>query len=176
MAIISVKNKRENLVNCDKRHLTNMYNNPNLFQTMLFSNIGCDRVETPVIPTTMVEETKMPKASYTQLDDDEVTDDNDEDEGSTPPSTPCRMLKIQSVLDHDQARKITHKPLNEVRVFNLEVDVPENESESDEQEHELETKEKEQLNDDESKDEIKEDSDENDNDENLTVEEVDTSD
>ena len=110
------------------------------------------------------------------MDDDDVTDDNDEDEGSTPPSTPCLMLKIQSVLDHDYSRKITHKPLNEVRVFNLEVDVPENESESDEQEHELETKEKEQLNDDENKDEIKEDSEENDKDENITDEEVDASD
>ena len=65
MAIISIKNKRENLVNCDKRQLTNRYSNPNIYQTMLFENIGCNRVETPVIPTTMVEETKMPKASYT---------------------------------------------------------------------------------------------------------------
>ena len=47
IVIISVKNGRENLVNCEKRHLMNRYNNPSIFETMLFENPGCDRVETP---------------------------------------------------------------------------------------------------------------------------------
>ena len=54
-----------------------MYNNTNLFQNMLFENIGYSRGETPVIPTRM-EEAKVPKVSITgvDMDDDDVTDDN----------------------------------------------------------------------------------------------------
>ena len=107
IALISDKNKSEKLANCDKKHLTERYNNTNLFQNMLFENIGYSRGETPVIPTRM-EETKLPKVSITEvdLDDDDVTDDNEEDEGTTPPSTPCLMREIQSVLDQDVARKM----------------------------------------------------------------------
>ena len=39
------------------------------------------------------------------------------------------------------ARKVSHKPMTEVRVFATEVEAPENESESEEQEHEPDTKE-----------------------------------
>ena len=75
---------------------------------MLFENIGYNRGETPVIPYTRMEETKLHKVSINDLDNDEVTDDNEEDEGTTPPNTPCLMREIKSVLDQDEARRLTH--------------------------------------------------------------------
>ena len=49
------------------------------------------------------------------------------------------MLEIQAMMDRDEVGKIAYKPRNEVRVFNIEVEIPETESEreNDEQEHEL---------------------------------------
>ena len=95
LIIIPAKNGRGNFVDLENRHLNEGYNNLDIFQTMLFKNPGgCKRVETPVIPTTMVEETKLPKNSYTEEDDDEVTDDKDEGESNTPPNT--LMKEIQA--------------------------------------------------------------------------------
>ena len=100
IALSSEKNKSEKVTNRDNLHLKDRYNNKNLFQNMLFENIGYNRGETPVIPYTRMEETKLHKVSITEvdLDDDDVTDDNEEDEGTIPPSTPCVIVYISFLL------------------------------------------------------------------------------
>ena len=58
---ISSKNGSENLIDHENRHLNKGYNNFEKVQMMIFENPGgCESAETPVISTTMVEETKLP--------------------------------------------------------------------------------------------------------------------
>ena len=118
IALISDQNESEKLANCDNKQLNEKYNYKSLFfQNMLFENVGQGRSMTPVIPNKM-EEAKVPRVNTiteVDLDDDEA-----------PPSTPCLMREIQHVLDQDVARSVTHKPMTEVRIFDLEVEAPEN--------------------------------------------------
>ena len=96
---IPSKNGSENIKYRENRHLNKGYNYDK-FQMMIFENPGgCESAETPVISTTMVEETTLPRNSYIEEDDDEVTDDNDEGESNnTPPNTPSLMKEIQAVI------------------------------------------------------------------------------
>ena len=76
----------------------------------------------------------MPRNSYTEEDDDEVTDDNDEGESNTPPNTLSLMKEIQAVITR-----------GEVGIFTLEVDEPEPDSEIDENEKPDDGEKKEEL-------------------------------